>query len=59
MPVTLSAARELRSSGAARELTGYADGPELRRWLGESRLADEEADYVALNHAGVARAAAR
>ena len=54
VPLTLAAARELRSSGSASELVGYADGPALRRWLGETRLDDEEAGYVALNHAGAA-----
>lgn len=54
VPLTLAAARELRSTGSASDLLGYADGPALRRWLGGTRLDDEEADYVALNHAGVA-----
>jgi hypothetical protein len=54
VPITLTAARELRSSGAASDLVGFADGPALRSWLGDARLDDEEADYVALNHAGVA-----
>ena len=54
VPVTPAAAVELRASGATGDLVGYADGPALRRWLGDSRLDDEEVDYVALNHAGVA-----
>lgn len=54
VPITAAAARELRGAGTARSLTGFADGPALRRWLGEPRLDDEEADYIALNHAGVA-----
>jgi hypothetical protein len=54
VPLTLSAVQELRASGSARDLVGYAVGPALRRWLGDTRLDDEEADYVALNHAGVA-----
>ena len=54
VPLTLSAAQQLRSTGSAADLIGYADGPALRSWLGDSRLDDEEADYVALNHAGVA-----
>lgn len=54
VPMTLAAARELRSTGSATELLAYADGPALRRWLGDARLDDEEAGYVALNHAGVA-----
>ena len=54
VPLALSAARQLRSTGSATDLIGYADGPALRSWLGGTRLDDEEADYVALNHAGVA-----
>ncbi|HEY5981087.1 MAG TPA: hypothetical protein VIT41_15790 [Microlunatus sp.] len=54
LPLTLAAVQELRASGSARDLVGYAAGPALRRWLGEGRIDDEEADYVALNHAGVA-----
>lgn len=54
VPLTLGAARQLRSTGSATDLVGYADGPALRSWLGGTRLDDEEADYVALNHAGVA-----
>ncbi|GAA3696098.1 hypothetical protein GCM10022204_10070 [Microlunatus aurantiacus] len=54
VPLTLDAARQLRTVGSARDLVGYAAGPGLRTWLSEARLDDEEADYVALNHAGVA-----
>lgn len=54
VPLTADAATELRATGTASGLVGYADGPELRRWLGEARLDDEEVGYVALNHAGVA-----
>lgn len=54
VPITVAGAQELRASGAAHDLIGYADGPALRRWLGEPRLDDEEVDYIALNHAGVA-----
>ena len=54
VPLTLADVRQLEASGSARDLVGYADGPALRRWLGEARLDDEEADYVALNHAGIA-----
>jgi len=54
VPLSLSAARELRSTGSASDLVGYADGSALRHWLGGTRLDDEEAGYVALNHAGVA-----
>ena len=54
VPLTLTAALELRASGSAEDVVGYAAGPALRDWLGESRLDDDEADYVALNHAGVA-----
>ncbi|HEY5787909.1 MAG TPA: hypothetical protein VIT65_24370 [Microlunatus sp.] len=54
VPFTLSAVRALRSSGSARDLIGYAAGPALRSWLVDARLDDEEADYVALNHAAIA-----
>ena len=54
VPLTLAAVRAAEASGSARDLVGYAAGPALRRWLGETRLDDEEADYVALNHAGIA-----
>lgn len=54
VPVAVAAALTLRSSGSAGDLIGYADGPALRRWLGEPGLDREEADYVALNHAGIA-----
>jgi hypothetical protein len=54
VPLTLEAARRLRATGSASDLIGYAAGAGLRAWLGEARLDDEEADYVALNHAGVA-----
>lgn len=54
VPLTLDAAHQLQTTGSACDLVGYAAGPGLRRWLGEVRLDDEEADYVALNHAGVA-----
>ncbi|MFT4166264.1 MAG: hypothetical protein QM650_13575 [Microlunatus sp.] len=54
VPLTISAAQQLRSTGSATDLIGYADGPALRSWLGDPRLDDEEAHYVALNHAGVA-----
>jgi len=54
VPLTLADVRELEASGSARDLVGYAAGPALRQWLGETRLDDEEADYVALNHAGIA-----
>lgn len=54
VPLAVSAARQWRSTGSASDLVGYADGPALRGWLGGARLDDEEADYVALNHAGVA-----
>lgn len=54
VPLTQDAARRLRTTGAARDVVGYAAGAGLRGWLGEARLDDEEADYVALNHAGVA-----
>lgn len=54
VPLTLADVRQLEASGSARDLVGYAAGPALRQWLGETRLDDEEADYVALNHAGIA-----
>jgi len=54
VPVTMASALELRRTGRAPGLVGYADGPALRRWSGEARLDDEEASYIALNHAGVA-----
>ena len=54
VPLTLAAVQHLEASGSARDLIGYAAGPALRGWLGETRLDDEEADYVALNHAGIA-----
>ena len=54
VPVTVDTALNLRASGDARNLLGYADGPGLRRWAGETQLDDEEAAYLALNHAGVA-----
>lgn len=54
VPVSRDAARELRSSGAAPALVGYADGPALRHWLGEGALDDDEINYLTLNHAGVA-----
>lgn len=54
VPLTFAAARELRSTGSAADVVGYADGPVLRTWLGGPGLDDEEADYVALNNAGVA-----
>jgi len=54
VPLTLGDVRQLKSSGSARDLVGYASGPALRGWLGEARLDDEEADYVVLNHAGIA-----
>ena len=54
LPLTMAAARELRATGSVADVVGYADGPALRRWLGGERLEDEEADYVALNNAGVA-----
>lgn len=54
VPLTFVAARQLRSTGSASDLVGYADGPALRSWLGGMPLDDEEANYVALNHAGVA-----
>jgi hypothetical protein len=54
VPLTLVDVRQLEASGSARDLVGYAAGPGLRGWLGEARLDDEEADYVALNHAGIA-----
>jgi hypothetical protein len=54
VPLTLTAVRQLESSGSARDLVGYAAGAALRGWLGESRLDDDETDYVALNHAGIA-----
>lgn len=54
VPLTLADVRQLEASGVSRDLVGYAAGPALRRWLGEARLDDEEADYVALNHAGIA-----
>lgn len=53
VPLGLGAAQQLRSTGSATDVVGYADGPALRRWSG-SQLDDEEADYIALNHAGVA-----
>ena len=54
VPLTLAAAQALRATGRAHDLRGYADGPGLRRWLGQPSLDREEADYVALGHAGVA-----
>ena len=54
VPLTSTDVRQLAASGSAHDLVGYAAGPALRRWLGEARLDDEEADYVALNHAGIA-----
>jgi hypothetical protein len=54
VPLTRAAVIELRETGSAEDLPGYAAGPALRGWLGEARLDDEEADYVALNHAGIA-----
>jgi hypothetical protein len=54
VPVTVAAALELRASGDAVDLVGYGDGPALRQWAGEGALDDEEASYIALNHAGVA-----
>lgn len=54
IPVTLDTARRLRTTGQGADLTGYAVGPALRTWLAAARLDDEELDYVALNHAGVA-----
>lgn len=54
VPVTAAAAAQLRAVGTASDLVGYADGPDLRHWLGQAGLDDEEAGYVALNHAGVA-----
>jgi hypothetical protein len=54
VPLTLAAVQQLETSGSARDLVGYAAGPALRNWLGEAGLDDEEADYVALNHAGIA-----
>ena len=54
VPTTVTDAQALRAAGEARDLVGYADGAGLRRWLGAGQLDDEEASYVALNHAGVA-----
>ena len=54
VPLTSAAVIKLRETGSAEDLHGYAAGPALRGWLGEARLDDEEADYVALNHAGIA-----
>ena len=54
LPLTVAAVQQLAASGSASDLVGYAAGPALRGWLGEMRLDDEEADYVALNHAGIA-----
>ena len=54
VPITVAAAQQLRAAGEARDLVGYAAGPGLRRWVGEARLDEEEASYIALNHAGVA-----
>lgn len=54
VPVSAAEVSRWRSVGWATGLVGYADGPALRRWLGDERLDDEQADYVALNHAGVA-----
>lgn len=54
VPLALAAVGELRVAGSVADVVGYADGPALRRWLGGERLEDEEAEYVALNNAGVA-----
>lgn len=54
VPLTLAETRRLRDSGSLPEAAGYSAGPALRAWLGDGRLEDEEVDYVALNHAGVA-----
>jgi len=54
VPIAVADAQALRSAGAASDLVGYADGPGLRVWLGDARLDDEEADYIALTYAGVA-----
>lgn len=54
VPIGRAAAQQWRSTGSARGVVGYADGPRLRSWLGQGQLDDEEAGFVALNHAGVA-----
>ncbi|HYI56504.1 MAG TPA: hypothetical protein VEX57_21225 [Microlunatus sp.] len=54
VPLTRATVIALRDTGSAEDLPGYAAGPALREWLDEARLDDEEADYVALNHAGIA-----
>ena len=59
VPLTLDDVRRLRATGSLADVVGYAPGPALRGWLeagraGDGRLEDEEVDYVALTHAGVA-----
>ncbi len=54
VPLSLRAVQALRSSGSARDLIGYAAGSALRTWAGDPTSDDEEMEYVALNHAGIA-----